>query len=153
MQLQFIDDPRDALNKATRYELFKFARDNGVTEIEEGMPALYMRQVLRSRGLTRINIPDRVLGTPGGVPGAREIANPSSPADTTTVDAVSDLQRQWMAQKIRDETEAAAPKPQTNTEHTTIGSLRQAAKAAGIKLVRTDTAEVIRQKLKAIDNG
>ncbi len=43
-------------------ELYRFARDNGIADIVEAMPADVMRQILRNKGITSIAVPDRQLG-------------------------------------------------------------------------------------------
>jgi hypothetical protein len=92
LQLKAINDPRDALEKARRYELYQWARANGVTEIVETMPAILMRKILRARGLARIEIPKRTLGAP-------EQAAPPVTSDTA-IDATSDLEQQWKREQL-----------------------------------------------------
>lgn len=103
--LQRIDDPRDDLERARRTELVKFARANGINEIPIGnavipvadAPAKLTRVVLRSKGLVRIQIPKRVLGTPQGSVQPPSDA-PDVPADA--IDEVADLARQIAAQPV-----------------------------------------------------
>lgn len=138
-----IVDPRSQLQKARRPELAKFAKANGINEfvypngrkepIEEA-PAVLIRAELMKRGLTRIPIPNRSIGT---MPGARE------PVNVNEVDADADMARQFMTAP------AAAPveeKPKTVADMG-INELRAMAKARGIKLERGDTMAKLREKL------
>lgn len=95
--LKSIDDPRDALSKARRYELAQFAEANGVKEIDPNMPAELMRSILRQKGLTRIKIPNRVLGQVNQ-PNADAVASGVAPKGVEA-DAVADLARQYAQQK------------------------------------------------------
>lgn len=136
-----IVDPRSQLQKARRPELARFARANGITEyvypngrrepIEEA-PAVMIRKVLMERGLTRIQIPNRSIGT---MPGARE------PVNVNEVSADADLERQFMSAPPPPE---PAPKPISEMG---INELRAVAKAKGIKLARGDTIAALREKL------
>ena len=134
MILNKIDDPRDALAKARRYELLKFAKANGISEITESMPAILMRKILRGRGLTRIAIPPRTLGQMNQARSAE--AAPSSGDQVPEIDADADLARQFG--------QPAAPKPAGDMS---INELRAAVKAKGLKIARTDTMESLRAKL------
>lgn len=131
MFLNKIDDPRDQLEKARRYELFKFAKGHNIAEITEGMPAIIMRKILRGKGLTRISIPPRPLG---GLSGSA----PATPQNVNEIDAADDLMRQY-AQESKP-----AEKPVSEMD---IKELRSTAKARGIKLARTDNMVKIREKL------
>ena len=135
MILNKIDDPRDALAKARRYELLKFAKANGVSEITEAMPAILMRKILRGRGLTRIAIPPRNLGQMNQSRSAE--AAPVSGDQVPEIDADADLARQFGQM-------APAPKPGAEMS---INELRAAVKAKGLKIARTDTMESLRAKL------
>ena len=142
-QLDKIIDPRDALSKARRMELFRFAREKGIAEIEETMPADMMRDILRARNVTTIAVPDRPLGA-----AQQTFTTPTSHRTTSViiqpaqevipeVSASVDLARQWRAQQQQT-------KP--NSELTII-ELRQACKARGIKIARTDKMVDLRAKL------
>lgn len=131
-------DPREPLARARRLELFRFAREKGVAEIEETMPADLMRQILRTKGLTSIAVPDRPLGgveqtitTP-----TSHNAGPSAPRQPDVlveVDATADLARQWAAEKA--------------VANMTITEMRKECKRRGIKLARTDNMVTLKAKL------
>lgn len=80
MILHKIIDPRDALDKASRDEIYAFAKKRGVTEIDEKMfmgphAATIMRKILRQKGITDISIPFHILGLPKAT--AESVAAPS----------------------------------------------------------------------------
>ena len=118
MLLKSIDDPRDTLAKARRKELELYARSKGVQEIinDPGMPAILMRQILRQRGFTDIQIPPRVLGQPEGVDPTVETTN------GTAVDATEMLKEQYIRTRLAD---------------MKMHELRKVAKERGLKLPRT----------------
>ena len=131
-QLLRIDDPRDKLEKATRDELYDFARAQGVTDITEDMPAILMRRILRSKGKTNIDIPNRPLGSNPGV-----VAPPDKAQDVVAVPEITaeeDLMRQYQAAKV-------APAEMT------MGQMRAECKRRGIKMARTDNMDTLRAKL------
>ena len=144
MYLNNIEDPRSNLDKARRSELYEFAKNNGVTEINDNMPAILMREILRGKGLTRIPVPDRRLGQTNqpnprphyqntmAAPGGQQPA-PKGVA----VDAVADLARQYQQEQRRPLADSM-----------TIGELRKECKARGIKLERRDNMTTIRAKLR-----
>lgn len=139
-----IVDPRNSLQKARRPELAKFAKANGIKEfvypngrrepIDEA-PAVLIRQELAKRGLTRIPIPNRSIGT---MPGGREPRPMQPQTNGVEVDAEADLARQFM------EAPKSEAKPVSEMD---IRELRSAAKARGVKLERTDNMAKIREKL------
>lgn len=139
MELQKLDDPRDRLGKATRWELIQFARQNNVAEIDPEMPAMLMRDILRRKGITNIQIPNRLLGSRNywgrGAPVAQETKNGAA------TDAVADLARQWQEQK---KTPVAFKKSGNQ-----ITDLRRECKARGIKISRRDTIKILKEKLAA----
>jgi hypothetical protein len=132
MQLLTSVDPRDNLEKAKRMELFRFARQNGIKEIEEAMPAMLMRKILRSRGMTNIRVPDRPLAS----------TRPTNMEAMTTsqvnvIDVETDLERQYMAEKQAADYEAMP-----------LNELRAECKRRGIKMARTDNLQSLRDKLR-----
>ena len=139
--LHSITDPRDNLMKARRIELYRFAREKGVTEIVENMPGELMRDILRSKGITNIAVPSRQLGTP-----EQMVTTPTSHRDGTTeikqpdkiveVSAIADLKRQWQQNQ-----EPKQPSEMTITE------LRKECKRRGIKMARTDNMVTLKAKL------
>lgn len=133
-QLKSVDDPRDKLDKATRFELAQFAKANNVTEIVPAMPAILMKQILRQKGLTNIQIPNRVLGLP------RNAAPVESQQNVSATDAVADLARQWKEQ-------------QQPPAKLTMGEIRSALKKKGVKFSRTDKMEVLKAKLNGEQNA
>lgn len=152
-------DPRDNLAKARRWELEQYAKANNVTEISEDMPAPLMRSILRAKGLTRIPVPPRPLGAQNQ-PHARKMydskgnfiqppATPFQPSGNgAEVDSTSDLMRQWLADKAK-ENAAPVAAPAASIDTMSIGDLRKACKAQGVPMVRTDNMKSLREKLKA----
>lgn len=145
MLLRSIDDPRSDLDKARRRELYDFARENGV-ELEEGMPAILMRKILRERGLTRIKIPPRPLGQqnqPGtGLKYKNQMQDGKAhQPQGIESDAIADLVRQYSEQRRAPAVEEKRPADMS------IHELRAAVKAKGLKLARTDTMQDLRAKL------
>ncbi len=145
--LHSIQDPRDQLQRARRMELYRFARDNGIADIVEAMPADVMRQILRNKGITSIAVPDRQLGaiqrtetTPTSHKGQTYQA-PRPPEKVVEVDATSDLMRQW-----QQESQPAVPREKP-VEAMSINELREACKRRGIKLARTDNMASLKEKL------
>ena len=137
-QLKSIDDPRDRLDKAYRHELARFAAAQGVAEIVPNMPAILMRDILRRRGLTNINIPPRPLGQPQGnnsvVPGVQ--------SNVPMTDAAADLAKQWEAQQKQ---EVVGPeKPKRKHE---FNDIRAECKKLGIKFSRRDNLKTLKAKL------
>ena len=141
--LSRIDDPRDNLEKANRDELEAFAQERGVTEITEGMPAILMRKLLRAKGIVNIHIPERPLGANPGV----EIVG-DAPGEATTVNSDDDLERQWKQEITTTTTDV--PK---DIESMTIGELKKECKARGVKFLRTDKMETIRDMLRGRQNA
>lgn len=139
MQLNRIDDPRDPLSKARRSELVKYARANGIKEIDPDMPALLMRDILRRRGLTRPPIPNRPLGAQvqNGLPAIAAGAQQGG----VEADALADLARQYQQQR--------QPPPPLAPGKSGINELRAECKRLGIKLSRRDNMNSMREKIEA----
>lgn len=129
-----VDDPRDNLEKARLGELEKFARANNV-EFKQGLPAMVLRKILRSKGLVTIAIPPRVLGQYQPNPGEAITSAPITSGQGIETDAAADLAKQHAAQE----------KP---VDQMTITELRQACKKRGIKMARTDNMAALRTKLE-----
>lgn len=106
MQLLTIQDPRDDLEKARLRELVAFAEKHSVTSVSPTMPAPLIRKILRSQGLTNIEIPVRLLGQ---VPGARGSAGQSTPENTVEMLADDDLMEQWRRQQVPEPTMPTVP--------------------------------------------
>lgn len=126
-----IDDPRDTLERASRDELFFFAQSRGVSEIEQNMPAILMRKILRQKGLYAINIPNRPLGANPGV------LAPDPQEQIPQMNADEALEEQWRQSK----TEAK------DVSKMGMGELRSECKRRGIKMARTDNLASLRAKL------
>ena len=155
MYLNKIDDHRSQLEKATRMELFRFAQANKVAEIVQEMPASLMRVILRQKGLTRIAIPNRVLGAPAQ---DRIAGAPTGPS--TSIDADEDLMRQWQTQKVapppapeprapRPTSKAAPRKRLVERPKSEINKLRDECKRLGIHMGRRDRMDDLRAKIEA----
>jgi hypothetical protein len=138
--LHRVDDPRDALDKARRSELLQFARANGVKEIAHDMPAIIMRRILRSKRLTNIRIPRRVLGQPE----MRAALVTEQPSNVPALDASDELMRQY-----REGAMAAPAKPEVSFDAMTRAKLAKTCKAKGIAMARTDKKEDLIGKLTA----
>ena len=135
MQLLSNIDPRDNLQKATRWELIDYAKANGI-EVPEDAPAIYTMKLLRARGLTNIKIPDRPLGLYANN-GSALSDNTVAVSEGDTPNADDDLIRQYESQK----------KEEQDTSKMTVGQLRTACKARGIKMSRTDNMQTLKEKL------
>ncbi len=142
MVLHRITDPRDALEKARRPELVAYARQNGVTDINEAMPAILIRRKLREKGLTRPRIPDRILGQAESARRAPLTgAEPVPPEKVQEVDAIADLERQYARE---------APK---NPYTMTYNELRREGRRLGVKFARKDNLASIKTKVAAAMKG
>lgn len=159
--LKSIDDPRTSLDKARRGELYRFALANGVNElrfggtvlpINDGTPAELLRHELRSRGLTNIEIPRRVLGQPEPQPRLRssngnpltvQAQTPAEKKEPPVVNATADLMRQYQSNAF------APPEPEYDTMKRF--ELAKLCKAKGIAMERTDKKEDLVEKLRGKD--
>lgn len=153
MILNRVDDPRSNLQKATRYEVFKFAKARGVAEItSESMPKNLMIRILRSKGITNIAIPPRVLGGihfPGGSGAGPVSAAPVTDETGVEVDAEADLARQWAAQQAAPPSPPPVDDPAKPAAKMTIIELGNEMKRLGIKRERRDNMITMRQKIEA----
>lgn len=124
MQILRNEDPRDSLQKASRYELCQVAKSHGISEITYGcgLKLDQMVEILRERGITSITIPERPLGV--YKPVVYDADTVSSPGA-----------------KIAP-VEKAAPVPDMS-----IKELRSECKRRGIKMARTDNLVTLREKL------
>lgn len=138
LQLTKIDDPRDPLERARLRELVNFAKANGQTDINDQMPAILIRRILRQRNLTRISVPRRTLGQPEPSPGRADLQPRPSPVAETggaEISAEDDLARQFAASRPR------------SVHDMGYNELRAEAKRRKIKLNRSDTLAIIKEKL------
>lgn len=143
MILNRIEDPRDNLSKATRYQVWKFAKANGV-DFPEDAPADLVRAELRRKGLTRIPVNRPPLGAQNGPIGSVAIAQPAQQG--VERDATSDLAEQWAREQQRARDEGRVKRP---PRHNPMNELRAEARALGIKLDRRDNVETLRAKVEA----
>jgi len=151
MRLNKTDDPRDNLQRATKRELIDFAHAKGLTEVHEGMPVDSLphegkqgiRELLRSKGLSRIPVPPRPLGAK--IPLRTHALHPSQPAkpvQSATADEWAEFQ-QFKAWKA-----AQTPKAVVPVADMSMGELRAACKANGVAISRRDNMELLREKLR-----
>jgi len=136
MQLLTTEDPRDNLQKANRWELVAFAKENGI-DLDENTPAIVSAKILRDRGLTNIKIPDRPLGLYVSSKNEALVEHAPSVKGEITINAEDDLVRQYEQQQ----------KARTDLSSMTIGQLRVACKERGIKMSRRDNMQTLREKL------
>ena len=166
MQLNRITDPRGFLERATRKELELFAKARGVMEIECGMPAPLMREILRRRGVTDIEnhfpyLRGRQLGQANGVNQSKWAGQASGHQPSgREVSAVDDLMRQWNEQK-----KAAAAVPETyygvvspeepgdQFAGLKMHELRTECKKRNIAFTRSDKADTLRARLNGKDTS
>ncbi len=141
-------DPRDNLDKARRRELVEFANANGLTDVTEMMPADGdggIRQLLRSKGLTRIPVPRRDLGAQ-----ASERTFPMRGAPTKKIEVSDDQLKEfqkflaWKAQQGKP----VAPKPDKPVAEMSFNELRQECKRRSIKFGRKDNLKTLRAMLE-----
>ena len=148
MILNKIDDPRDALQKATRFQLSEFARSigqfnfnfNGVAFQADLAPANVTRAYLRSIGKTNIRVVAPALGSSGRAP-------ESTGGNVTQVNADADLARQFASQT------APAPTAEPPLSEMGINELRKICQGYGIKLGRQANKQSMRELIEAHRNG
>lgn len=151
MQILRTEDPRDRLAKARRTELVKFARANGMKDIDPNMPAELIRGILRQCGLTNIQIPNRVLGQPNQPHGNAPLQSSNAPVVPTQgieVNALADLARQYKAEQERAAASGVdeSGKP---LKDMSINELRKICQGLGIHLGRRDNMATMREKIEA----
>lgn len=130
MQILRVEDPRDPVHRASRDQLWDYAKKNGIKEIPNpDVPQKLMVQILLAKGIRDIGVPTYVLGQPSGVV---EQSKPS-PQNSVEVDELADLARQF----------STTPVAKMN-----INELRDACRARGIKMARTDKMSDLRKKLE-----
>lgn len=146
MILNKIDDPRDNLEKARRPELVRFAQSKGLHNITEAMPAILIRRELRSRGLTNIQIPRRVLGSQNQNGATMPAAMPAD-QKVVEVNAEDDLARQFRQQPPPPSEER--PRRLVERPRQEINVLRDTCKRLGIKMGRRDNLDSLKAKIEA----
>lgn len=133
MQILKIDDPRDPLSKASRYELCQLAKAHGITEIgygKDGQTLPEMVKILHDRGIHTITMPDRPLGIYKPVVLNADDVAPVSSQPAPAVPVV--------------EAPSAIDKPVSEMNMT---EMRKECKRRGIKMDRTDNLKTLRDKL------
>lgn len=130
MQLLKVEDPRDSLMKASRYELCQVAQAHGVSEIkyESELGLEDMVKILRNKGISSITIPDRPLGLYKPV--------------------VLGLDGPPLSQKTEPVVQEKPAAVDIPIEQMGMRELRSACKARGIKMERTDNLDKLRAKLR-----
>ena len=137
MRLNLILDPRtDPLERARLGELQNFAKESGV-QFDPSYGAPVIRELLRRAGKTDIKPPERPLGAiyqPRVTPTSHKVESAPAPKqeEIPTVNALDNLLQQQMVRP---------------TDQMNITELRQACKAKGIKLARTDNMATLKAKL------
>lgn len=141
MQLNKIDDPRDALAKLSRKECEYWARYKGIDEIDPRMSKDLMVRILRKHGVQAKSITERGLGqhrrnTPAYddwlrvVNGESPVVQPETAVEESREVTADDiLMAQWEAEKAR----SGIP-----LNELPITELRKMCKAKGIVMQRTD---------------
>lgn len=134
--LKSVEDPRDNLEKAGKYELWQFAVANGLNDVTYDTPSILVRKKLRALGLVNINIPDRPLGSPiPTVYGADPQKAVAPVKQSTEVNEIS-------AEDLLEMEAQVKPVAQMS-----MTELRSECKRRGIKMVRTDNLRTLREKL------
>lgn len=137
------EDNRDNLEKAGKYEIWKFAQEKGVREITYEMPTQVARKILRAKGVTDIGIPNRPLGadqrTVYNAGTVEETAKPQTESRSLTADEL--IEQEYRQDKFAVPQDARTPAEMSMTE------LRQECKRRGIKMARTDNMNTLREKL------
>lgn len=136
LSLKSIEDPRDLLEKATRKELENYAKENGIKEIKQTMPAVVMRQLLRRRGVFDVGV-RRTLGRPMNA--VKQEIDYSQEA-SVTMSADDALMKQWEVDDAQDD---------YSSMH--IGKLRKLVKQRGLKQDRKDGKQALIDKLRGVD--
>lgn len=142
-----VSDERKPIDKARRPQLIAFAHENGQMDINESMDAEMIRMLLKERGLTRIQVQRRPLGSTqqeymGKYPEHERRRSGGAPEieKGRTVTAEELTRERYRAQQARE-------KAQKDIMLMSINQLRDACKQRGIKLERTDNVQSLREKL------
>jgi hypothetical protein len=159
MQLTKIVDPRDNLGRASRDELWDFAKANGVAFDQRTATKQYMEKELRDRGLTNIRVAVRFQGAPTGdyFPADGSAVTIEQPK-IREVDADADMTRQMKEQAAKSNdwpVESTVKKDGFPIRlgllgHLSINELRAECKSRGIKLDRRDNMKSMREKLSSV---
>jgi hypothetical protein len=146
MQLVHIIDPRDALDRASRDEVFMFCNQLGIKQIDGrdlndvyngGYAKERMVRELRRRGITNIRVAPRQLGQPYNALQEQSNRPPMM---------LEDLMFQEPSRPVQEVPRQA---PKEDASSMPIGKLKKHIKELGIKQARTDSREALLEKLKA----
>lgn len=138
-------DPRDPWAKARRIEVYRYAREKGIVEINEQMPKDLMVERLKALGVPPPSVPPREIGAhinarSGDTSPDSHHYNGSTKAaapEVVEMNAIEVLARDWKQQQ------AAPP----DVASMTITQARQECKRRGIKIARTDNMIALKAKL------
>ena len=141
MLLKSIEDPRGPLQKARLSELQRFAKEEGVQYHPE-MGAEEIRELLRIAGKTNISPPPRLLGQyqPNPTPTSHRWNHNMVPQPTHKERVAN-----WIEDLARQRAQAVKVDPPVGSM--TITEARQACKAKGIPMKRTDKLSDLKAKL------
>lgn len=131
------EDPRGNLEKASRYELAQLAKKLGFTDITYDTPQPLQVKLLRQRGITDIDIPERVLGDIRPLVYNTDQVQPVKAQKTEAKSMTAD---ELLEQEYRQQ------QPKTPAEMS-MTELRSECKRRGIKMARTDNLKTLREKL------
>lgn len=139
-------DPRNPWDRARRIEIVRYAKEQGIAEIDEQMPKDLMVRRLTALGVPPPSVPPRMIGIPDARTGDtspdshRFTAQQSQPTELAVLDAADVLERDWQAQRVKPAEVNAKPVNE-------ITELRKECKRRGIKLARTDNKITLKAKL------
>jgi hypothetical protein len=147
-------DPRDDLEKARRGQLWRFAAEHGIKEIEPGMAATLMREILRKKGHHTIG--HRLAPEPA--PRQQIVSSDHlrprtpAPAETKPPMSVEEIARQDYERQKR----AAAAEAEAAGEDLAslpMPAVRLLCKRAGIGFRPADKKVDLIARLEAVDRG
>lgn len=134
MQLTKIEDPRDTLAKTRWKDLRKYLEQNPMEGLDPYMPADVIKRKLRERGIHRIPATITRLGAPES-PNAGQPEVPQE-GESREMDATALLEAQYtQSQSLKSYSDMS------------MGELRAACKARGLKISRTDKKPELVEKL------
>ncbi len=132
------DDPRSSLEKASRYELAQLAKKLGYADITYDTPQPLQVKMLQARGVTNIDIPERVLGDIRPLVYNTDAVQPAPAVKTenSSITAEQLLEQEFLQQKPKAVSELS------------MTELRSECKRRGIRMARTDNLKTLREKLE-----
>lgn len=146
-------DPRDDLEKARRSELWRFAAELGIKEIEPGMAATLMREILRKKGHYTIGhrLPPEPEPRQSIVSNDHLRPKPPAPAEESKPPmSVEEIARQDYE---RQKQEAAAEADGQDLSALPMPQVRLMCKRAGIGFSPSDKKADLIGKLEAAGRG